>query len=285
MLSTNSFTAATIVPVGREFASSRPDLFGINGWLDEALFTLGELTEFNRQFHQAAQGDDSIALPREVGDACIELFAECTSTWWPIASLHEMARLRDDGRTDYHAHGVNSSQLFTLLKRLAGRVLLITATGGLLPLIKETSFTGRGGKYLTLIEVSPNGDAIRLLYGNRQYGTLPSSETIMHMIAAATMAEKCESSSMIHCHPMNLVKLALHPRVARDWGRLNALLISSVQSSLSSYGGATIALMPYYDPGSKALALANLEMMPVAKFALWGNHGTYAIAATPTLGT
>jgi ribulose-5-phosphate 4-epimerase/fuculose-1-phosphate aldolase len=252
------------------------DLFGISPWLDRSLRDMGHYAAANRDFHVAAQGDDSLLLPTDVGRVLVERFEQTATSWYYLSEIHTMADIRADGRRDYNGSGCSEPRLYEHGSRLAGRVLLITATGAYLPMIQAYNDEGIGGKCITAIEVSSNGKAIRVLYGHTEWGTLPSSETLMHLISAALLVQEgYDSGSTVHCHPFPLVMLAQHPRVNHDEQRFNAALLTRIQSML--YHGSksfTVKLVPYEDPGSQALVKRNLDAMPDSPFILWGNHGT-----------
>lgn len=259
-----------------------PHLFGYHPFLDRALRDLGYYAFLNGDFHAAAQGDDSLLLPWEVGEVLISAFGDTATPWYDLSETHLMADIRADGRSDYNCIGVDDSRLYGHVAHLANRVLIITATGAALPIIRDYNSEGIGGKFITAVQVSPSGKAIRILYGNAQWGTLPSSETQMHLLSSAIMTEQGhEFAAMVHCHPLPMVMLSLHPRIAHDERRYNAALLTRIQSMLfHGKSGFTVKLLPYADPGSVELVDLNLEAMPSYPLLLWENHGTAARAAT-----
>jgi ribulose-5-phosphate 4-epimerase/fuculose-1-phosphate aldolase len=283
--SRHSITGSIFIPDhGAQYSAgiskNPPHLFGINSWLDDQLGELGLFASLNRSFHAGSQGDVSLFLPRQVGDLLVERFAETATAYYPFHRLHEIVELRKDGRQGYYGMGVNDQRLLELCRGLKRRVLIVTATDVSIPAIKDYMEGGIGGRGIVAMQISPLGDGFRILYGNAEWGTLPSSETLIHIASAAIMAQRGQDSgTMVHCHPFPIVRLALNPKLLDgehcDPKKLNAALLR-IQSWLFQGQESTVTVVPipYQDPGSGALVRATLDVLPSSPFVLWENHGT-----------
>lgn len=73
-------------------------------------------------------GDISILLGEEAGEAILHRFGRQNDLVL-FSRLSELVRIRRDGRTHYNSESVPEEMIQDLIKPLAGRVAVITATG------------------------------------------------------------------------------------------------------------------------------------------------------------
>lgn len=248
-------------------------LFGISDELDEVIFELAYLARRYQDSHYANAGDASQVLSVSLGVKLLDRFASTASAWYPIAQLERLAEIRGDGRSGYRSEGITDRRFYELLRPLAGRVLLITRTGADLCYLKDAIARDLSGKLLTVIELDSKASSIRILYGNAQYGSIPSIETHVHLLGnAIEFAAGSETAAVLHSHPYHLVALGRHPLIAGDSGRFNAVLNAGSEGFNRNYAGL-VEVVPYYQSGTQHLVQESLDPLARASFLLWMNHG------------
>lgn len=249
------------------------ELLGIADDLDEIILDFAFLANHFREVHPANAGDVSQVLGGASADAVLRASHRHASEWFSIGRLEELSRIRADGRVGYRSQGVQNEEFLLALRGLAGRVLLITTTGSQIPAISHTITLKRSGQLLNLVEVDETARRIRILYGNREYGTIPSIETHVHLLAnAISISEGLQTPATVHAHPYHLVLLGRKRIVAGRPDVLNVLLYTQVEGLLRNYTGL-VGVVPYYESGSTALALGSLDVLKAHRMVLWMNHG------------
>ena len=206
----------------------------------------------------------------------VDRFGESASEWFPVDRLPLLASIRADGRTGYRAEGISDEEFYALISVLAGRSLIITRTGSQLPLIQHTIDMGQGGKLLNVIEVSGDARRIRILYGNAQYGSIPSIELHIHMAAnAAGVLEGFSTPAAVHAHPYHLLRLDRYRLIHGEFKLFNAALYTQIEGLNRNYSGL-VAVVPYEPSGSASLVRASLQKIQAHRLILWMNHGFLA---------
>jgi hypothetical protein len=204
-------------------------LIGIHEEVDKAVKDVAIFGNRYQDMHPAAGGDVSQVFSAKTSQLLVRRFRRNATQWFKMRTIHELADIRGDGRSGYRSEGVSDPRFYRLAKLLGGRVMLITCTGSQLPAILETLRSGEDGRYLNLVEISNSGDAVRILYGNREFGTIPSIELHVHMLACAIcLKERMEAPAAVHAHPTHLNLLGMHPRISGDFEALNAVIYTQI---------------------------------------------------------
>jgi len=248
-------------------------LFGVSPELDEIIREFAFLTSYYRNLHPANAGDDSQVLDDEIAARLIGVFADTASEWYDISELERLGEIRNDGRQGYRTEGVKDSRFLESITPMRNRVMLVTRTGSSLPALQYWTDRGHEGRLLTAIQVDDTASRIRVLYGNRQYGSVPSIETHVHLAAnAASIASGLHSPATVHAHSFELVSLSRHPWIAGNEKRLNAVIYTQVEGLLRNYPDL-IGIVGYRVSGSAQLALDSLTPLMSHRLIIWMNHG------------
>ncbi len=94
----------------------------------------------------------------------------------------------------------------------------------------------------------------------------PSTETPMHQ--AAYLARP-DAQVIVHCHPVNAIAWAMTGEA-----------LPAVTPDFTLYLGAQVPALPYFLPGSQALADAVTRTLPDCPAVLLGNHGVLVTGDT-----
>lgn len=153
---------------------------------------------------------------------------------------------------------------------------MITCTGSQIPAILETLHSGEDGKLLDLVEVGKEGKTVRILYGNQEFGTIPSIELHIHMLSGSIgLKEGLAASAMVHSHPYNLILLEMHEKIKEIFAAFNAIIYTQIEG-LNRNVPDLIGVIPYQPSGSAALVNANIAPLQKHQMALWMNHSFVA---------
>lgn len=248
-------------------------LLDIHPEIDKCVRDLAYYGLLYKEFHPAAAGDVSQVFSPCCGEELLKIFSPNASIWIPIKKLEEMARLRHDGRTDYRSEGINDPAYYKAISSMAGRLMLITSTGSQIPAISQSLTRGEDGRLLVIIEVDKNATSIRIIYGNKEFGTIPSIETHIHLVSnAISISQGISSPATVHAHPFSLIKLGMDRRVAGDFHSLNALLYSQAEG-INRIDPGFVAIIPYAPSGSAELVNKSFNAITVHRLILWMNHG------------
>src|SRR3989338_7386227 len=253
-------------------------LMGISSELDEIIRDFAFLGNHYSEFHPSNAGDVSQVLSSSIERKVLSKFRASFTRWFDLPRIETLSQVRNDGRHGYRSQGVKDQGFYRRLKSLAGRLLLITRTGSQIPAILQTIQTGESGKLLNIIQVDKTGYKIRIVYGNAQYGSIPSIETHVHLLAnSLSVADGIETPAAVHCHPYNLVLLARHGKIQGTFEKFNAILYTQIEGILRNYPDL-IGLVPYQESGSEALVLGSIKELKRHRLVLWMNHGLVARA-------
>jgi rhamnulose-1-phosphate aldolase len=210
-------------------------------------------------------GDMSILIPEEVQET-LEASVDGPALDLPFSRIHDLALVRRDRRPYYRAEAVDSRLLSEAgIQRLAGRAIIATVSGG------KVWDLARNERHLCMIAVGQGGETFRVLYGNREHGTVPTTEFVNHLIAHATNAEIHRASVVVHVHPQNMIDLSRHP-AASVYAGLNRVLYAQRPELLANVP-ELVGLVPYRPPGSAALVSATLDAVRKHRVVLWAGHG------------
>jgi len=249
------------------------ELLGIAQELDDIILDFAFLATHYSDAHPANAGDVSQVLPSILGGKLRSLFVETASDWYGIDRLEALAQIRADGRIGYRSQGIKAPRFYDLVRPIADRVLLITSTGSQLPAIGQSIASGKSGQLLTLVEVDENARQIRILYGNREFGAIPSIETHVHLVAnAISIEEGLPNPAVVHAHPYNLNLLARHRAICGKFDFFNAIIYTQIEGILRNYPGL-VGLVPYFESGSEQLVINSLGALLAHRMVLWMNHG------------
>ncbi|OGY94907.1 MAG: hypothetical protein A2406_01305 [Candidatus Komeilibacteria bacterium RIFOXYC1_FULL_37_11] len=255
-------------------------LLDIHTELDRAILDLAFFGKLNHNFHPAAAGDVSQVFSSEASTELASRFHSQASKWFPISKIEELAYIRADGRTDYRSEGVSNTSFYAYSKCLANRVMLITRTGSQIPAISQTILEGLEGTLLVLLEINDAGDAIRILFGNKQFGSIPSIETHVHILGGAIgIKEGIETPALVHAHPLELILLASHPRIKGNQDLFNAILYTQVEG-INRIEPGLVALVLYKPSGSAILVESSISSLERHKIVIWLNHGVVVRASS-----
>lgn len=256
--------------------TSSKSLLGICEELDRAVKDLAFCGSRYQTIHPAAGGDISQLFTKETSYLLIKKFGRKATGWFQMESIQDLASIRNDGRTGYRSEGITNSKFYELVESIEGRVLMITCTGSQIPLIIETLNCKEDGKLLNLMEVGKKGKSVRVLYGNQEFGTIPSIELHIHMITGGIgIKEGLEASALVHAHPYNLILLGMQEKIKGDFNVFNAVIYSQIEG-LNRNVPNLIGIIPYQPSGSSALVNANIAPLQKHHLALWMNHGFVA---------
>lgn len=249
------------------------DLLGIDNRLDDIIEDFAFLADYHREFHPANSGDVSQVLDIGVGKKVSTILEGSDREWWDLSDLESLIQLRADGRQGYRSQGISFEDYYEKIKSLAGRSMLITSTGAQLPAIKHTIMRGRSGMYLNVVRVDESAKKIQIIYGNREYGTIPSIETHVHLLAnALSVREGIHSPATVHAHPFYLVTLGRHYHIRGVPKALNAVLYTQVEGLLRN-DSYLVGVVPYYPSGSEDLVKKSMPSLQKNRIVLWMNHG------------
>lgn len=260
-------------PVAR-CLSGAGDLLADSGWAEEQIDDLAFLAGHFGHFHAANSGDVGILVPADAAEEIKRVYTS-SSDWIHFECLPDLAALRRDGRSGYRADGVTLEEFFSLTPAVAGRLLIITRTGCQLPQLANLVRRGHAGRLLTVVEIHEHGDRLRIVYGNREHGSIPSIETHIHVAAAAmNVRDGLIDGASVHAHPPRLTKLGRHRLIRGDEQRFNVALFTQVEGMLPNYRDL-VAMIPYHRSGSEGLLRASMAAMPDHRALLWLNHGFF----------
>ena len=254
----------------------RKSLLGINDELDNAVLDIASLSHRYMEMYPAAGGDVSQVFSSRASSELRQIFGREASGWFSIRTLERMSSIRKDGRSGYRTEGIKHASFYEEVRVLGRRVLLITCTGSQLPAILETVRRNRSGRYFNLMELSADARSVRVLYGNREFGSIPSIELHVHLLAAAmSVHEGNDHPGVVHAHPYHCTRLGMHPQVCGDYARFNAVIYSQVEG-LNRNVPRLIGVIPYAPSGSATLVQRTEEALRNHEVVLWMNHGVIA---------
>lgn len=250
----------------------RKSLLGINRELDGAVKDIAVFGNRYGDMHPAATGDICQVMSERTSQRLIRLFKDGATKWFSMQRINQLSSIRGDGRAGYRSEGIENAQFYEHIRGLEGRVLLITCTGSQIPTILETLRAKEDGRFLNLVEVRVGG-SIRILYGNREFGTIPSIELHAHMLAAGiSINHGIASPGIVHAHPYHLTLLGMDDRINGVYESFNAAIYSQIEG-LNRNVPNLIGVAPYAPSGSRELLRLAIPLLLAHELSLWMNHG------------
>ncbi len=159
------------------------------------------------------------------------------------------------------------SELIQLGRELVERGLVLGSGGNLSYREGDTMFITRSGALLH--QLTPDDFLpvpLHHPYQRPQTTPRPSTETPMHQ--AAYLARE-DAQVLVHCHPVHAIAWAMQ-----------GVPLPAVTPDFTLYLGAEVPSLPYYLPGSQALAQAVTQALPQSPAVLLGNHGVLVTGDT-----
>ena len=249
------------------------ELVGLTRELDEIIHDFAYLADRHKEFHPANSGDISQVLDKQLGAYLVHLFNATASSWIEISKIESLASLRNDGRTGYRSEGIKDPAYYDLIRSMAGRVMLITRTGAEISALKHSIDQDEGSKLLVVVEVDKEGKSVRLIFGNAQYGSIPSIELHVHLLGnGLSITEGWDNPSVVHAHPFHLVTLSREKVIAGNFQLFNAALYTQIEGINRNYP-KLVGIVPYYPSGSSALVEHSMSTFQEHHLMAWMNHG------------
>lgn len=157
--------------------------------------------------------------------------------------------------------------------QMAGEFFAVTGTSKHLRLVE-----GAIAKSVGIVEISPQGDSYRIVWGLSD-GTAPTSELPSHILIHAVRAEATDYRSRIlyHAHPSNVVALTMVlPNCARTitralWGAMTECIMLVPQG---------LGFVEWKMPGSADIAQATAASMREHPAVIWAHHGLFTSGAS-----
>lgn len=194
---------------------------------------------YDQGWHESNGGNLSYRLSAEELASCRSYFNEVPGPWTPFG-------VRAEG--------------------LRGECFMVTASGSSFRTIEKESSSALG-----IIEVSPEGDAWRSVWGFKSGGR-PTSELVSHFMIHAVRKGVSQDTDRVvyHTHPENIVALTavLTPDSAHY---SNVLWKSLTESILVAPSG--VGVSAWRVPGSNELAEETGTLMEQHAAVLWPHHG------------
>jgi rhamnulose-1-phosphate aldolase len=156
---------------------------------------------------------------------------------------------------------------------LAGQYFLVTGSGKYLRNVQLDPKENLG-----LIQVEPDGESVRVLWGFSGNG-VPTSELSAHLESHLVRQQVTEGSSRVimHCHATNL--LALSYVLDLSAATLTRALWEMSTECLVVFPQG-IGVLPWMVPGTPAIGEATATAMRKHPLALWPFHGVFGSGAT-----
>jgi rhamnulose-1-phosphate aldolase len=156
---------------------------------------------------------------------------------------------------------------------LAGQYFLVTGSGKYLRNVQLDPEENLG-----LIQVQPDGESVRVLWGFSGNG-VPTSELSAHLESHLVRQQVTEGSSRVimHCHATNL--LALSYVLDLSAATLTRALWEMSTECLVVFPQG-IGVLPWMVPGTSNIGEATARAMQKHPLALWPFHGVFGSGAT-----
>ncbi len=151
---------------------------------------------------------------------------------------------------------------------LGGSHFLVTGSGKYMRNVSEDPEGNLG-----ILEISPAGDAYRIVWGLRD-GAKPTSEFDSHYLCHVVRAAATEGMTrvMYHAHPANIVALTfVLPLTASAFSK--ALWQSETECPMVFPGG--VGVVEWMVPGGPEIAEATRQAMARYDAVVWAHHGLF----------
>jgi rhamnulose-1-phosphate aldolase len=158
------------------------------------------------------------------------------------------------------------------LNALAGEYFLVTGSG---KYFRNVALCPE--KNIGIVEINPDGDAYRTVWGLTG-GATPTSELPTHLMNHAVRKEASSGTNRViyHTHPAAIIAMTyILPLTAGDFSR--ALWRSATECVIVFPRG--VGVVPWMVPGGAEIAVATSELMKIYSAAVWAQHGLFCSGA------
>lgn len=147
-------------------------------------------------------------------------------------------------------------------------LILITSAGSRMREIRRSP-----KRNLCIVQVGDNGKHLKIFSVKKVEEKLrPSTELSAHLAAHQMLVEDNKPQrALLHAHPPNLLALTHVPEFCEEH-RLNQILWST-QPETAIFIPEGVALLPYSQTGTAALAYATAEAFQTKRVIIWEKHG------------
>jgi rhamnulose-1-phosphate aldolase len=155
----------------------------------------------------------------------------------------------------------------------AGFTIFITGTGERL-----RELATKPSEVACIIHIDPKAEGYFIVWGGANKPNLrPTSEFVSHLgIHLANAKAGNNFRCVLHTHPIELIAISHHPELGTNETALNKALWSMLPE-IRVFIPNGIAITPYVQPGSEALAKLTIEGLKTRDVILWSKHGALAV--------
>lgn len=157
-------------------------------------------------------------------------------------------------------------------KELAGKILIVTASGSYFKNIQSTPAENLG-----IIRISADGSKAELLWGLNGGGK-PTSELPAHIMShISRLSADHDNKVILHCHPTNLLAMTFVHEL--DEKKFTHTLWQMCTESIMIFPDG-IGLLPWMVCGTNEIGEATAEKMREFRLVVWAMHGIYGSGRT-----
>ncbi len=150
---------------------------------------------------------------------------------------------------------------------MAGRILIVTATGGYFKNVYDAP-----EKNLGIIKVSDDGKSYGILWGF-EGGGRPTSEVSTHLLChGVRLAQDPEQRVIMHCHATNVIAMSFVVELT-DRAFSRALWQMCTESMYVFPEG--VGVLKWMVCGSDEIGFATADKMKDYRMVVWGQHGIF----------
>ena len=152
-------------------------------------------------------------------------------------------------------------------KELAGRILIVTASGSYFKNIAEMP-----AEHLGIIKISPDGKTAELLWGLNGGGRLTSEFPAHIMSHISRLSVDPNNRVILHCHPTNILAMTFVHELSEK--KFTHTLWQMCTESIMIFPDG-IGLLPWMVCGTNEIGEATAEKMKEFRLVVWAMHGIY----------
>lgn len=157
-------------------------------------------------------------------------------------------------------------------KPLCGKIFLVTGTGKYFKNVADDPETNLG-----IIQIAPDGQTARLLWGYRDGGKFTSELPAHLMSHMARLGVDPENRVVMHCHPTHT--LAMNFVHELDERKFTHSLWEMCTECIVVFPDG-VGVLPWMLCGTNAIGQATAEKMKEFRLVVWGMHGIYGAGKT-----
>lgn len=153
----------------------------------------------------------------------------------------------------------------------AGRIYYVKGTGQRIRELRDPAYAG------CILRINAQANGFQILWGGAASENFaPTSEFISHIkILVSKMASGSGHKSVVHTHPLELIALSHHPKIAKS-SELFTHTCWKMLPEVRAFVPRGIGMIPYCLPSSEELANNTTESLLVNDVAIWEKHGATA---------